>query len=317
MDFDCLLLVVDNTSYNTRVPIVVGTNVIKPCLDQIGDEHRSCSTAWNLAFHHITRRDKFLNQTKIPKVQASNSKCLTAGAHQTIVVWGKVRTNADVGCYDAYTQAIPQANISGSLTVVPSVTTISKKMSHVPVQLTNTSSRPIKIHPKSTLCGLEIAERVGPTTDCSEPESPSGTIQSQTMTVSAETSKYGNQALALEETDLTPEQKQQARAELHKYEDRFSQKRHDFGGATAESHGITMTDDKPWKHRFNRIPPAQYDEVRALLKEMLEAGVIRESHRPYASPIVVVKKKDGSLRLCIDYRTLNKRTVKDNSHCHV
>ncbi|PIK39177.1 hypothetical protein BSL78_23984 [Apostichopus japonicus] len=45
---------------------------------------------------------------------------------------------------------------------------------------------------------------------------------------------------------------------------------------------------------------------------MLESGAIRESHSPYASPIVVVKKKDGSIRLCIDYRKLNQDTVKDS-----
>ena len=321
VDHDCLLLVVEDTSYSARVPVVVGTNVIKPCLGRVGDRYRGCPTAWNLAFHHLTKRDKFLSRTKTPKVQATNTKCFTVQAHQTVVVWGKVRTDASVGCYDAYTQAIPQANISGCLTVIPSVSTISQKMAHVPVQLTNTSSRPIKIHPKSTLCGLEFAERVGPITDSTSPESPTATVQSQSMTAeaqssgsssSAESPKYGSQAFDLDQTDLTSAQKYEARTELSGYEDVISQSRHDNGVATAEPHRVPMTDESPFKHCYRRIPPAQYDEVRALLKDMQDAGTIRESHSPYASPIVLVRKKDGSLRLCIDYRTLNKRTVKDN-----
>ncbi|WP_353806144.1 reverse transcriptase family protein, partial [Acinetobacter baumannii] len=47
------------------------------------------------------------------------------------------------------------------------------------------------------------------------------------------------------------------------------------------------------------------------IDEMLKMGIIRESSSPYASPVVVVKKKDGSNRVCIDYRKVNKITVFD------
>ena len=60
-----------------------------------------------------------------------------------------------------------------------------------------------------------------------------------------------------------------------------------------------------------RIPPALFEEVRQHLKEMLDAEAIRESQSPFSSNVVLVHKKDGSLRFCIAYRTLNNRTVKD------
>lgn len=47
------------------------------------------------------------------------------------------------------------------------------------------------------------------------------------------------------------------------------------------------------------------------LQMLLEAGVIRESESPYSSPIVVVKKKNGDVRLCVDYRKLNTQTIRD------
>ncbi|GKE33303.1 retrotransposon-related protein [Tanacetum coccineum] len=62
----------------------------------------------------------------------------------------------------------------------------------------------------------------------------------------------------------------------------------------------------PYKHH-----PKQKDDIELMVKELLKVGVIKESHSPFLSPIVMVKKKDGSWRMCIDYRQLNKHTVKD------
>ena len=60
-----------------------------------------------------------------------------------------------------------------------------------------------------------------------------------------------------------------------------------------------------------RLAPAELKELKVQLEEMIEKGFIRPSHSPWGAPVLFVKKKDGSLRLCIDYRGLNKVTIKN------
>ncbi|GJY42186.1 retrotransposon-related protein [Tanacetum coccineum] len=70
--------------------------------------------------------------------------------------------------------------------------------------------------------------------------------------------------------------------------------------------GTQPVNIRPYRH-----PPTQKNAIEAMVKELLEAGVIKHSTSPFASPIVMVKKKDNTWRMCIDYRQLNKHTIKD------
>ena len=128
------------------------------------------------------------------------------------------------------------------------------------------------------------------------------------------------QELLLEKLDLTgleawpKEQVEKAHSLLKEYHNIFSLEKHDMGHTKAAKHKIVLKDPDtpPFKERFRRIPPPQLDEVRAHLKMMLDAGVIRPSNSPWCNAVVLVRKKDGSLCFCIDFRSLNTLTVKDS-----
>ena len=91
----------------------------------------------------------------------------------------------------------------------------------------------------------------------------------------------------------------------------FSKDDMNMGRTNLVKHHIKLTDPAPFKEAYRRIPPQMYDEVKAHIQEMLDLGAIRPSNSPWASAIVLVRKKDGRLRFCIDLRRLNNRTVKD------
>ena len=112
-------------------------------------------------------------------------------------------------------------------------------------------------------------------------------------------------------SEWTPEQQQRAKDVIKKYSFLFAMGTLDLGKTNLVKHKIELTDYTPIKDRYRRIPPHQYEEVRKHLKEMLDVGAIRRSNSPWASPVVLVRKKDGSLRFCIDLRKLNARTIKD------
>ena len=99
---------------------------------------------------------------------------------------------------------------------------------------------------------------------------------------------------------------------LTEYQDVFSTGDDDLGRTGIVKHRINTGNAPPIRQKPRRLAPAMQAEADKHVKDMLKRGIIEPSESPWASPIVLVTKKDGSRRFCSDYRLLNEVTVKDS-----
>ena len=91
----------------------------------------------------------------------------------------------------------------------------------------------------------------------------------------------------------------------------FSKSKDDIGHIKDFKLKIDLLDNVPVSEAYRKIPKHLYIEVKNHINNLLAHGWIKESHSAYASPMVCVRKKDGGLRLCIDFRKLNRKTIPD------
>ena len=97
---------------------------------------------------------------------------------------------------------------------------------------------------------------------------------------------------------------------LSEYEDVFTTSKFDLGRAHRFTHNIDTGDHQPLAQRPYRIPHSQLDIIDEHIQNMREKGIIQEPNSPWSQPLVIVTKKDGSPRFCVDFRKLNSITKK-------
>ena len=163
----------------------------------------------------------------------------------------------------------------------------------LPVQVRNLTAFQITIPAKAVICKLQQADVIDPS-ECNSPSPEESFLKQFTLNKSLSSSEIG-----------------QVEELLLKWKHIFSTGDTDLGRTNQVKYHIILTNSEPFRERYRRIPPHLYQEVKEHLQNMLKAKVIKESDIPFSSPIVLVRKTDGSLRFCVDYRKLNSRTVRD------
>ena len=110
---------------------------------------------------------------------------------------------------------------------------------------------------------------------------------------------------------LSVEEQQTLKSLLASYVDVFAFDNSELGTTQLVTHSIDTGDHRPIKQPLRRTPFALRTKVDQLIEEMLDQQVIEPSESPWASPIVLVQKRDGGVRFCVDYRKLNRVTKLD------
>ena len=95
------------------------------------------------------------------------------------------------------------------------------------------------------------------------------------------------------------------------YHDIFTLESNELGCTSVIEHEICIHNSEPFKEWFRCIPPPLLQEVHTSLQNMLDAGAIHLSQSPWCNAIVLVRKKDGTLCFCVDFRCLNMQMKKD------
>lgn len=226
-------------------------------------------------------------------------------------------------------QPSPENNFPEGLELFPALVDVpsgSSKCTKIPIQ--NPTKHDIYLTQRTVLGTLEEVIEVKPV-KCPpwRPESmPPPTVQACSSQLStdkqtdAKNKKDGDTGPnttkgkwhpSVDLSHLSEADQQIARDMLFSESDVFAKDDADIGCIPNLQLKIHLTDETPVQKAYNSIPKPLYREVKEYVQKLLDHGWIRKSTSPYSSPVVCVRKKDMSLRLCVDFRGLNSKTIPD------
>ena len=142
------------------------------------------------------------------------------------------------------------------------------------------------------------------------PTSQEAPVQTKTKQTAEREETLGH-ALELETTPLPQEESRQLKELVLEYANVFALDPSELGTTNMVRHMIDTEDSHPVRQLPRRVPFAPCGRVEEIVDDMLQRGFVVPSRSPRASPIVLVAKKDGTIRFCIDYRRLNAVTKMD------
>ena len=188
--------------------------------------------------------------------------------------------------------------------------------SRVPMEVMNPTQQDIVLYrdtnaavlqPVQLLCDQEPIP-VNTSTELSPPKGDCHVHSIRTETLKPELQKILDEI----QYPLTDSERRAVKTMLMRNQRAFQCEGESLGRTNIVKHRIQTTNSPPIKQHARRFPIHQKDEGNRIVEEMLSADIIEPSNSPWSSPVVLVKKKDGSLRFCIDYRKLNAVCIKDS-----
>lgn len=304
-------LILKDSSHSSSVPGLIGMNIIQKCQEMVHAEFDTTlqgrlDSNWREAFSNL-HAENITDRLFFARVASREIVHMPASSVATVMAKG-LRTVSDDGpllLVEPVSASLPEG-----LVVVP--TLVSSASPVFPVQIMNMTNEDNWLRPKMRLGILTCVDSVKGDELC---EIQFQRISADTEQVSIDhhpkTPADVQPILDQFSVDGSPEERENLASLLEKYSFVFATEDEDLGHTDKVKHEIHLTDDIPVTQPYRRIPPTLYSEVREHIGKLLRKGVIRESSSAYASPIVLVRKTDGTLRLCVDYRKLNSKTRRD------
>lgn len=299
------ILIVPDSNYNQTVPLLVGTNILHHILDDLKSQYgerflqqANLFTPWYLAFRSLTLKEKELqrNGNRLAIVKSASATPIIIPPNTSVTLKGYVDKAIDYTTTPAILTETPGSIIPTDLEITPIVTTYQyPHMNLVDVTVDNVTTMTVQVPSKAIICEMQ----------------PVTIEETEQKTHQKKSSKSVLDLVPMDTENLTQEQQIIGHNLLKKYEDIFSTGETDIGHTSIATHHIELCDRLPFKQRPRTIPPSMFNEVKAHLGHLLEAGIIRKSRSPWSSNVVLCRKKNNELRMCVDFRQLNLRTKKD------
>ena len=182
--------------------------------------------------------------------------------------------------------------------VCVSRTVVPARNDDVPVRVVNVSSEPVMLKAGTVVADLEAVQV------CTTEE-----VATAEVNENQDSELVG--MVDNVDSSVDDEKRSELLTLLTEFSGTFSRGEKDLGWTDVVTHSIDTGDSRPVRQPLRRHPPAHLDAIQQHVADMLAQEVIEPSKSPWASNIVLVKKKDGTLRCCIDYRQVNAVTKKD------
>jgi len=179
----------------------------------------------------------------------------------------------------------------------------------VPIRVANLADEPRTVYQKTSIATCQTVDVMPPIKSSKEGEEMIDVRQQTCSSVGVEQTvpEHLKDMWASMKDNLPEQHQQKVKNLLWAYEPVFAKSKMDLGCTGVVQHAIDTGTAVPIKQHPRRIPLSKRQEVQRAVAEMEARGVIQPSCSPWSSPVVLVKKKDGSLRFCIDYRLVNNR----------
>ncbi|RXN06967.1 Retrovirus-related Pol poly from transposon [Labeo rohita] len=308
---ECGFLIFKETPSSSSMAVLIGMNIISKCRQIVHAEFDTTlggrlDSNWRVAFQQA-QSVEFVERSSFARVAGKTPAHVPAWSAATVLIKG-IESNKKGG--SAWLVEPVNTTLPEGLVVVP--TLVTSEFPVCPVRVLNLSQEDLWLQPRARLGMLSLVDCSNADSSC-EVKFQRISADTERVTVGVDRGSEPPIRSALDHVDMggTPEQQVQLKAVLEKYLGVFALDDDDLGYTDKVQHEINLTDDIPVNQPYRRVPPNQYQEVREHITKLLKKGVIQESVSAYASPVVLVRKADGSLRLCVDYRKLNAKTRRD------